>query len=48
VEMFYNVTMTPWFRISADVQFIMPPFKAFPNAIFAGLSTSGSSRGSMR
>jgi carbohydrate-selective porin (OprB family) len=37
--MFYNVAVTPWFRIAADVQFITPPIGAFPNAIFAGLSS---------
>lgn len=39
VEMFYNLAVTPWFRIAADVQFITPPIGAFPNAIFAGLSS---------
>jgi porin len=39
VEAFYNVAVTPWFRLSANVQFIRPGAGRFPDAIYAGLSS---------
>jgi porin len=38
LELFYNVAIAPWFRLSADLQFIRPGRVGFDNAIFAGLS----------
>ena len=38
-EIFYNVAVTPWFRVAANVQFIRPGAGGFPDAIYAGLST---------
>jgi porin len=38
-EIFYNVAVTPWFRVSGSVQFIKPGAGNFPDAIYAGLSS---------
>jgi porin len=40
VELFYNYAVTPWFRITADLQFIQPALGDFPNSIYAGIGTS--------
>jgi porin len=40
VEAFYNFAVTPWFRITADVQFIDPASGDFGDDIFAGVSTA--------
>jgi porin len=39
IELFYNAAVTPWFRISGNLQFIRPASANFPNAIYAGLGT---------
>jgi porin len=39
VEVFYNVAVTPWFRITGNVQFIRPAVGNFPDAIYAGLGS---------
>jgi porin len=39
VEVFYNVAVTPWFRITANLQFIRPASGNWPEDIFAGLGT---------
>ena len=39
VEMFYNVAVTPWFRIAANLQFIKPADGSRPDLIYAGLGT---------
>jgi porin len=38
-EIFYNVAVTPGFRVSGNVQFIRPGAGRFPDAIYAGLSS---------
>jgi porin len=40
VELFYNVAVTPWLRVTADLQFIKPAQAAFPDAIYAGIATA--------
>lgn len=37
VEIFYNFALTPWARITADIQVIDPARTDNNNAIFAGL-----------
>ncbi len=39
VEVFYNVAVTPWLRITGNFQFIKPGSRDFPSAIYAGLGT---------
>lgn len=39
VEVFYNFAVTPWFRLSADVQFIKPGAGRFGDAIYTGISS---------
>ena len=39
VEIFYNVAVTPWFRITGDLQFVRPALGDFSSAIYAGLGT---------
>lgn len=39
VEAFYNVAVTPWLRITADIQFIRPASADFPDDTYAGVST---------
>ncbi|MGQ0455566.1 MAG: carbohydrate porin [Hyphomicrobium sp.] len=36
-EAFYNVAVTPWFRVTADAQFIHPLFSDAEDAVFVGL-----------
>jgi len=37
LEVYYNLAVTPWFRVSADIQWIDPARAAFPNAWVGGL-----------
>jgi porin len=37
VEMFYNFAVTPWFRVTADLQWIDPALSANDNAWVGGL-----------
>lgn len=39
VEVFYNVAVTPWFRVAANVQFIRPGAGRFPDATYVGLGS---------
>jgi porin len=39
VEVFYNVAVTPWFRLTGNVQFIEPASGDFPHAIYVGLGS---------
>ena len=39
VEVFYNVAVTPWFRITGNLQFLEPASGDFPNSIYAGLGS---------
>jgi porin len=39
VEVFYNFAVTPWFRITGDVQFIRPGSANSPRSIFVGLGS---------
>lgn len=39
VELFYNVAVTPWFRITGDLQYNRPASGDFPDAMYAGLSS---------
>lgn len=39
VEIFYDVAVTKWFRVAADVQFIRPASASFPRSTYAGLRT---------
>jgi len=39
VEAFYNVAITPWFRVTADLQYIRPSSAASPDAFSAGISS---------
>lgn len=39
VEVFYNIAVTQWLRISADVQFITPALSDFPDSTYAGIGT---------
>jgi porin len=39
VEVFYNFALTPWFRITGDVQFIRPGSANSPRSIFVGLGS---------
>ncbi len=36
-EVFYNIAVTPWCYLTADVQFVNPAVKAFDTSIIAGL-----------
>jgi porin len=38
VELFYNAAVAPWFRLSADLQYIRPGTHSFGNAFLAGVS----------
>jgi len=38
-EVFYNVAVTPWFRITADVQFVTPAVGDFPDTTYVGIGT---------
>ena len=37
LEMFYNLAVAPWFRVTADLQLIQPAFGKSPTAVFLGL-----------
>ena len=39
MEIFYNVAVTPWFRVASNVQSIRPANGELPRAIFVGLDT---------
>jgi len=39
VEIFYNVAVTPWFRITGDLQFIRPASGDFSDSIYVGFGT---------
>jgi porin len=39
VEAFYNVAITPWFRVTADAQLIDPGFGNFADDIFVGIGS---------
>lgn len=39
VEAFYNVAITPWFRVTGDLQFVRPASGNFPSATFVGVGT---------
>jgi porin len=39
VELFYNLAVTQWFRVTGNIQFIRPASGDFPNSIYAGLGT---------
>jgi porin len=36
-ELFYNFAVTPWFRVTPDVQFINPGLASGQKAVFVGL-----------
>jgi porin len=38
IEAFYNLAVTPWFRVALDLQYIRPGVRDYGNAFFAGLS----------
>lgn len=40
VEAFYNFAVTPWFRLTADIQFIDPGSGDFGDATFVGIGTN--------
>ena len=40
IEVFYNLAVTPWFRLTADVQWIDPARAALPHAWVGGLRAS--------
>lgn len=40
VELFYNAAVTPWFRVTANLQFIRPASASFPSSIYAGIGTA--------
>lgn len=37
LEIFYNVAVTPWFRVTPDLQIVTPFVEGYPNAVFATL-----------
>lgn len=37
IEAFYNVAVTPWFRVTGNLQFIRPASADFPSSIYAGI-----------
>ena len=39
IEGFYNVGITQWFRITADLQSVRPATEGLRNGLFAGLQT---------
>jgi porin len=39
VEMFYNFAVTPWFRITGNVQFVRPASGNSSKAVYAGVGT---------
>jgi porin len=39
VEVFYNVAVTPWFRITGDLQFLKPANGDRPNSTYVGFSS---------
>ncbi len=39
VEAFYNVAVTPWFRVFGNLQFIRPASGDFPKAVYTGLGS---------
>jgi porin len=40
VEVFYNVAVTPWLHVTADVQVVRPFQENYPNAVFAAVRTN--------
>jgi porin len=40
LELFYNVAVTPWLRVTADLQFVRPATGSDPGSIYAGLGTN--------
>jgi hypothetical protein len=38
-EIFYNVAVTPWFRITGHLQFVRPASGDFASVIYVGLGT---------
>ena len=38
MEMFYDFGVTPWFRVTADLQVVNPATGGFGDAVFAGLA----------
>ena len=36
-ELFYNLSITPWFRLTADLQVIHPPLRDRDTAVVGGL-----------
>ena len=39
LEAFYDLALTPWFRIAADVQWVRPGDGDYPDGVFGGLRT---------
>jgi len=39
IEGFYNISITQWFRNTADLQYVRPATEEFPDGLFAGLQT---------
>lgn len=39
IEAFYNVAVTPWFRVTGNLQFIRPSNGDRPDSIYAGIGT---------
>lgn len=39
VEAFYNVAVTPWLRITGNVQYARPAVGSVPRALYAGIGT---------
>jgi porin len=40
LEAFYNVAVTPWLHVTADIQWVSPYQENYPNAVFAALRTN--------
>jgi len=40
LEAFYNVAVTPWLHVSADIQWVRPFLADAPNAVFTSLRTN--------
>ena len=41
MEIFYNVAVTPWFRLASNVQFIRPRSRKFAPRYFRGVGHPG-------
>ena len=39
LEAFYNFAVTPWFRITGDVQYVQPAGGSYSDGLFFGIGT---------